>query len=214
MILAYTGTPGSGKSYHAVVDIWKRVQLGYPVITNIPMEIPWKRTLLRKNEEKRKDVYVFKEVFEITPKFLEEFSEKLREAKGWKRVPEEYITLVIDEAQLIFNCRDWQVAGRSEWLRFFQLHRKLGYKIILITQICKMLDNQLRGLLEYEIIHRKASNFGIRGFLLSLAFGTFTLILAVRVWSVMRERIDCQVFRYSRRIARMYDTARIYSAGE
>ena len=93
MILAYTGTPGSGKSYHAVVDIWKRVQLGYPVITNIPMEIPWKRTLLRKNEEKRKSVYVFKEVFEITPKFLEEFSESLRVAKGWKRVPEEYITL-------------------------------------------------------------------------------------------------------------------------
>lgn len=210
MILAYTGTPGSGKSYHAVYDIWKRVQLGFPVVTNIPLEIPWKRSLLRKNEEKRKETYVFKETFDITPKFLEQFSERIRVQHGWKRVPEEYITLVIDEAQLVFNCRDWQVAGRAEWLRFFQLHRKLGYKIILITQIAKMLDSQLRGLMEYEIIHRKASNFGLKGMFLSVLFMTPTLILAVRVWAVMRERIDAQVFRYSRRIARMYDTARIF----
>lgn len=210
MILAYTGTPGSGKSYHAVYDIWKRVQLGFPVVTNIPLEIPWKRSLLRKNEEKRKETYVFKETFDITPKFLEQFSERIRAQHEWKRVPEEYITLVIDEAQLVFNCRDWQVAGRAEWLRFFQLHRKLGYKIILITQIAKMLDSQLRGLMEYEIIHRKASNFGLKGMFLSVLFMTPTLILAVRVWAVMRERIDAQVFRYSRRIARMYDTARIF----
>ena len=64
MILAYTGTPGSGKSYHAVYDIWERVKYGHPVITNIPCTFPGKKEYPQ---------YVFKEIWEITPEFLEEF---------------------------------------------------------------------------------------------------------------------------------------------
>lgn len=209
MILAYTGTPGSGKSYHSAVDIWDRVRFGHPVITNIPMDFPIKHRS-KKAQLKTSNAYHYKDMWEITPKYLMDFSEELRKERGWKRVPEDYIFIVIDEAQLIFNCRDWSAKGRMEWIKFFQLHRKLGYRVILITQVCKMLDNQMRGLVEYEILHRKASNFGIKGALISAFFLSPSVFIAVRMWAVLKERVDCKVYRYSRKIAKMYDTNKVY----
>ena len=209
MIEAYTGTPGSGKSFHAVKDIWERVKYGHPVVTNIPMSFPVKHFRKKKNVS-RETNYCFRETYEIAPAFLQAFSESVRSEKGWIRVPEDYIYLVIDEAQLIFNCRNWGDRERKEWVKFFTLHRKLGYRVILITQMSKMLDNQIRGLLEYEIIHRKFSNFGLRGWAISLMLFSPTLFACVRVWSAMNERIDCEILRYNRRIAKMYDTARLY----
>ena len=208
MLLAYTGTPGSGKSYHAVSEIWERVKYGHAVVTNIPLTFPKPKLFLR--NVSRETCYHFKETWEITPQYLIEFSETVRKQKGWERVPEDYIYLVIDEAQLIFNCRNWNDKSRQEWVKFFTLHRKLGYHIILITQMSKMLDNQIRGLLEYEIIHRKFSNYGLKGTILSLALFSPTLFACVRVWSAMNERIDCEILRYNRRIARMYDTAKLF----
>lgn len=209
MILCYTGTPGSGKSYHAAYDIWERVKYGHPVITNIPMQFPTKHRR-KAAVEKTNAAYIQRETWQITPKMLMDFSEELRKQKGWQRVPEDYIFLVIDEAQLIFNCRDWQAKDRMEWIKFFQLHRKLGYRVILITQVCKMLDNQMRGLVEYEILHRKASNFGLKGALVSAFFLSPSVFIAVRMWAVLKERVDCQIYRYSRRVARMYDTNKTY----
>ena len=37
----------------------------------------------------------------------------------------------------------------------FSQHRKLGYRVILIAQFDRMLDRQIRSVLEYEYIHRK-----------------------------------------------------------
>lgn len=203
MILAYTGTPGAGKTFHAVHDIWERVKYGHNVITNIPMKFPKRKNVSH-------ETYTYKDTWEITPNYLMEYSEQLREQKKWGRVPEEYIYLVIDEAQLIFNCRNWNDKDRKEWVKFFTLHRKLGYHIILITQMSKMLDNQMRGLLEYEIIHRKFSNFGIKGIALSLFLLSPTLFACVRVWAPMNERIDCELLRYNRKVAKMYDTTKLY----
>ena len=76
---------------------------------------------------------------------------------------EDQILLVIDESQLIFNARDWQKAGREKWLSFFSQHRKYGYHIILVAQFDRMIDRQIRSLIEYEYVHRKVGNYGIKG---------------------------------------------------
>lgn len=203
MIEAYTGTPGSGKSYHAVYDMVERIKWGHPVITNIPLN-------LGKIKEKRASCYVFKETFEMQDEnfilWLKEFSSELCEEKKLSRLPEDYIFLVIDEAQLIFNCRDWQDKNRKLWTSFFQLHRKYGYHVILITQMSKMLDKHIQGLLEYEIIHRKFSNFGLKGIFLSFLLLSPNLFACVRMWAAMRTRIDCKIIRYSNRIGKYYNT--------
>lgn len=207
MIEAYTGTPGSGKTYHVVYDMWNALKYGRPVISNIPLQLPT-RFMGKKNYEWRN--WHFEETYNITPSMLYEISHSIKEQRGFKRVPEDYILLVIDEAQLVFNCRDWQVHDRRAWLSFFQQHRKLGYHVILVTQMAHMLDKHMQGLLEYEIVHRKFSNYGWRGWMVSLMLLSPTLFSCMRVWACMRTRIDAKVLRYSRRIARLYDTTQTY----
>lgn len=206
MIAVYTGTPGSGKSYHAASLMWDKLRLNHPVITNISLNLPEKYFGKVKNWR-----YYQKEIWDITPAFLEEFSENFKKEKGWKRVPEDYIFLVIDEAQLIFNCRNWNDKDRKAWIAFFQLHRKLGYCVILITQMQKMLDAQIRGLVEYEHVHRKISNFGWKGFLLSLFLLSPKAFIDVTMWAVLREKVGVELFRFHKSIAMLYDTNRMFS---
>lgn len=203
MIVSFTGTPGSGKSYHAVYYIYERLKYGHLVVTNILLDT----SLLT---EKEKQAYRYYDVHDITPKLLCQISQELKETKKWKRVPEDYITLVIDEAQLVFNCREWNKVGRDGWIEFFTQHRKLGYYVILVCQMQKMLDNQIRGILEYDIIHRKFSSYGLKGLIVSLCFLSLTMISCVRVWSPLNERIDAEYLRYSKRIGRLYDTCTLF----
>ena len=113
--------------------------------------------------------------------------------------------LVVDEAQLLFNAREWGKNGRSEWLSFFTQHRKYGYHVVLVAQFDRMIDRQIRSLIEYEFIHRKVSNFGVKGFLLSLAMGGKVLV-AVKMWYPLKERISAEFFRARKRYFRIYDT--------
>ena len=46
------------------------------------------------------------------------------------------------------NCRDFGRKDRNAWVTFFSQHRKLGFNIILITQSDRMLDKQIRSLVE------------------------------------------------------------------
>lgn len=73
---------------------------------------------------------------------------------------------------LIFNSREWQKQfdHRMQWLEFLSQHRKYGYKVILAAQADKMIDNQFRMLIEYEVKHRKLGKFGVWGAILSRLF--------------------------------------------
>ena len=64
---------------------------------------------------------------------------------------------------------------------FFSQHRKYGYDVTLIAQFDRMIDKQLRGLIEYEYIHRKLSNYGFGGKIMSLIFGGNTFVV-VQMW--------------------------------
>ena len=113
--------------------------------------------------------------------------------------------MVIDESQLIFNCRDWGNKHRSEWLSFFTQHRKLGYHILLLAQFDTMLDKQIRSLLEYETVHRKIGNYGIVGKGVSLlSFGT--LFCSIKYWYPMSQKINVHFFKGNKKLYKIYDT--------
>ena len=140
---------------------------------------------------------------ELMPAYLIKFAQEHIKKTG--KVKEGSILLVIDECQRMFNARDWGQKGRQDWLSFFTLHRHLGYDIILIAQFDRMLDRQIRALIEYEYIHRKVSNFGWKGKLLScLAFGN--LFVTVKVWYPMKEKVGSEWFRAKKRYYGLYDT--------
>lgn len=199
MISCYTGTCGSGKTFHAVQKILEKLKKGGYAIGNIELNVA----------DKYKSHYKYVDMYDITIGLLMDYAKEVSEKIG-RRLKEDELLLVVDEAQLIFNCREWNQQGRKEWTKFFQLHRKLGYGIILVTQMSKMLDKQIYGVMEYEVIHRKASNFGIKGKLVSAIMLSPTLFVAVTLWSALREKISVEMIPYSKGVARAYDTTLIY----
>lgn len=199
MVYLYSGTPGSGKSLHqaSIIEAW--LKLGKPVIANYSIAT----SLIKKCKGEFTEV----NVYELTPDFLKDYSRKYFENHKFK---EGTIRLFIDEAQLIFNARDWSQKGRSAWLEFFTQHRKYGYDIFLIAQFDRMLDRQIRSLIEYEVIHRKIKNFGLKGRILSLIAGG-GLFVAVKIWYPMKEKTGAEFFKYSRRLAALYNSYQDFS---
>lgn len=194
MIYLYTGTPGSGKSLDTARMIKGQLMLNNPVICNFPIN-----TTKVKNPEK----FIYKCNEELTSEYLCGFA---KDYWGKGRPKEGGITLVIDECQMLFNARDWSKAGRSDWNKFFQVHRHYGYDIVLVTQFDSMIDKQVRSLVEYEVKHRKVSNFGIRGYFLQLLFLAPTLFCKIKYWYPMKEKISAEFYRGGKRLYSLYDT--------
>lgn len=196
MISLYSGTPGSGKSLHVAKTIYWWVRAGNPCICNFPVAT-------EKIKLSRKQDFHFVREDELTPEYLVKFAKDFIKKNG--KPKEGSILLVIDECQRIFNARDWGQKGRADWLSFFTLHRHLGYDIILIAQFDRMLDRQIRALIEYQYIHRKVSNFGWKGKLLSLlAFGN--LFVTVKIWYPMKEKTGSEWYRAKKMYYGLYDT--------
>lgn len=200
MISLYSGTPGSGKSLHCARTITNWSRLGYPVIGNFTVDL---------SKFKKAD-FTYCPNDKLTPEFLVNFS---RQRFGSKQPKEGSILLVIDECQLIFNAREWQQSGRAQWLSFFTQHRKLGYDIILIAQFDRMVDRQIRSLIEHEYIHRKMSNFGWQGKIMSLFFGGKTFI-AVKMWYPLHEKLGSEIFHARKSLYSIYDSYATFDADQ
>ncbi len=196
MIYLFSGTPGSGKSLHQarLVYNWVNV-LNNPCICNYEIN-----TNMIKEKNRKNFVYVDNE--KLTPEFLMKFSREFFKDHKFK---EGKIRCFIDESQLLFNAREWDAKGRKQWTSFFTQHRKFGYDIYLIAQFDRMLDRQIRSLIEYEIIHRKISNFGWVGKLLSLIVGG-KLFVSVLVWYPLKEKISSEFFVYRKKWSNFYDS--------
>lgn len=197
MIDLYSGTPGSGKSLHLASYIYWQLWRGEPVVANVEINT----TRIKKSVP-----FTYIATFDLDPAKLISFS---RDYFKGKSIKEDKILLVIDECQLIFNAREWSKAGRSEWLSFFTQHRKYGYHVILVAQFDSMIDKQIRSLIEYQYIHRKVSNFGLKGKLLSLVMGG-KMHVAVKMWYPMKEKVGSEFFRARKRVFRLYDTYAVF----
>lgn len=95
--------------------------------------------------------------------------------------------------------------NRLEWIEFLSQHRKYGYRVILCAQSDKMVDNQFRMLIEYEVKHRKLSKFGVWGWLISrLLLGRG--FLWITYYYQTQERLATDWYLGNRKDFSMYDT--------
>lgn len=193
MIDLYSGTPGSGKSLHVAEKIYYALKFGRSVVCNFDIDI----SRFRKSVD-----FTYIDNSSITPDWLIEYS---RQHFDGKRIVEDDILLVLDECQLLFNAREWNKKGRDKWLSFYTQHRKFGYHVILIAQFDRMIDRQIRSLIEYEYVHRKVSNFGWQGKILSIFMGGKTFV-AVKVWYPMSEKVGQEFYHARKKFYRLYDT--------
>lgn len=175
MLQTYTGTPGSGKSYHIVLDMINHIKIGGIVVTNLELDI--KNILKYHPKITQKDLderLIILPNSSITPKLLFNIS--------LQNINNQYARLlVIDEAGDLFNTREWNNANRPGWLKFFRMHRHLRYNCILVSQHRKMLDKQIQWLFDTDVQHRNIKEYGFLGWLLHLLFPKLFISVSVYV---------------------------------
>ena len=205
MIELYTGTPGSGKSLHCASEIYFRVKRGKNCIANFDINMG----VFRK--KKKAGLFVYVDNSDLNPDLLMDLALSYHKRNTNGHIVEAQTTLIIDECQILFNSRDWQAVDRMKWAVFFTQHRKYGYNIILITQFDRLIDRQIRSVVEYEVVHRKVSNFQFFGMLLGLFFKG-NVFVAVTRWYGVKERMGSEFFVLMPRYAHMYDSYKIFGA--
>lgn len=196
MIYLYSGTPGSGKSLDMARAILGDLNNNKPVICNFEIFLPGKKKKLLKN-------FHMVENNDLSPRFLYDFS---REYFKNHRFSEDQINLYIDECQLMFNARQWNSAGRDDWLKFFTNHRHYGYCIILACQFDRMIDRQIRCLIETEVLHRKCNNMGWMGAFFRVLFLSPTLFVKVHYYYPTKLKLRSEFFKYHRKYASIYNS--------
>lgn len=192
-ITLYTGSPGSGKSYNCVRTIysWLTKKKNNCVVANFDIKI--------KNEKMKKKIKgKFTRIYDedITTTYMLEYANKNHEPSL-----ESQTLLIIDEASLYFNSREWMAdKSRKDWLKFMAQHRKFGFEIILLCQNDRQIDRQIRSLVEYEKIHRKVNNHKI--------FKIFpkTVFVCVNYWYVLNMKVDSEFIFYTKKFGEIYDT--------
>lgn len=191
MIYLYTGTPGSGKSYHAAQVVDRALRRKMPVIANFEVTL---------DEKKHKGEYIYIDTLDMTPDFFMSYAEE--HFKPGRN--EHQGIIIIDEAQIPFNSREGLNRNRMKWISFFSKHRHYFYDIILITQHDRMIDRQIRSLVETEYKHRKLTNFGAKGWLMIVIF--HKMFVAVQYWYPIQEKVGSEFFNLSKRVCKLYDT--------
>lgn len=197
MIELYSGTPGSGKSLHLARKVRDSLKFSCPVIGtfHINKDMLWKNS---------KYPYTYINIYELTPKKLLEYYQQHKDQYLKKGVEGSFL-LVIDECQRIFNSRTWQeTKNRNEWITFFAEHRHFGFNVILVSQMDIMIDRQIRGLLEYNYLHRKVDNFGIGGKFFSFFLGNFVV---VKTWYAIKGfNLGSEFIRGNKKLYNFYNT--------
>lgn len=219
MITLYTGTPGSGKSLHSAQVIRDNLIWAHRnVIANFPVDMRYVWYTNRQLKQMEKDskyepkkrktsrFYYIDDLY-LTPDFLYAYAKKFHEPRK-----ESQTLVVIDECQAdwLFGNRSWQNKMRPAWCRLFQVHRHLGFDFILMAQSDKLIDKAIRCEIEYEVKHRKISNFGMKGKLIGLLIGGCAFV-AVKVWYGIGQKVDSHFFRYRKMYSKFYDSYRDFS---
>jgi len=195
VIYFYSGTPGSGKSFCTAKEIWQRLRLKRDIISTVNINLD----KISDGGKKVLGKFTYKPIMDITPEYLYEYA-----FKNHKKGKEGQTLLILDECQIIFNPREYQLKNRAEWILFFTKHRHLGYKIIMISQNDRLIDRQIRSLFEYEVKHRKVNN---RGFLWMLPFKCFAQI---SYWYGVKERLSGKFIIFKKKYAQIYDSYVMY----
>ena len=199
-VYLYSGTPGSYKSFHATQQVLNALKNGKNVICNYAVDYSQFFTV---KERKRLGKFFLVDNNTLTVDYLLKFAFLNHQKKKIK--PDEVLTLVvIDEASIMFNSRQFQKADRLTWVNFFANHRHYNYDIILIAQHDRMIDRQIRCLIEYDVKHRALKHWNFGFALLSAVFGG--LYHCVEYWYPCNLKTDTKLCKFNRHVAECYNT--------
>lgn len=150
MIICFSGTPGSGKTYEAVVKIIDNLRLGRVVYTNIdgfddPACLEMIKTVTGFG-----DYELSTHLFYLAEHQVKEF---------WKHCKPKSL-IIIDEVHKFFSSRNWQKAENQAFSNWASTHRHYGYDVVLLTQDIEKIDSHVRSLVEWTYYFRKVNFLG------------------------------------------------------
>lgn len=149
MIIVFEGTPGSGKSYEAVVRILDNLRKGREVFVYLDgMD----------NKSCRELIGVFSDLYGklddrlhcIEPAEIPTFFDNLPAGAF----------IVLDEVHKWFGAREWNTTKNKRFADYCSTHRHHGHDILLITQDINGLDSAVRRLVEWTYRYRKINFLG------------------------------------------------------
>lgn len=124
MISVYTGFPGSGKSLHAVSLIYAHVKGKSMVVTNMDLTGFENSPYFQYH-----DFRWFENVENVKAVASEHFHDKVK------------TLFVIDEAQVLFDSRNWSAAGRMDWNIFFPCIGIIVVTLFWLPRVFRILIN-------------------------------------------------------------------------
>lgn len=130
IIRIFSGLPGSGKSYHATLEILDWVQKGGQVYTNANID--------------------FRDTFPKLNCFSVKRFDDIKDFKYFRNS-----LIVYDEGHIGLDSRDWKTLEHSERVLLSQL-RKIGNKLIVISQDFDRVDTVVRDLTSLCVEHHRA----------------------------------------------------------
>ncbi|WP_172200892.1 zonular occludens toxin domain-containing protein [Saccharibacillus qingshengii] len=195
----YSGSVGSGKSYHAVKDAIDKLSYRRKnsVVANFAITFSDRQ---RKKGVDKRFFYVEDEQLE-TPDYLMELSIR----NGWVG-KEGSALLILDEAAVYFNARDWNAKGntRMKWIKFIVNSRKWGYDITFIAQEIRMMDRQMRSIIEHDVQHAKLNNFAWFKFL------PLPVFVTIKKWLAADFKGQVRFHLLLPWVAKRYDTMKLF----
>ena len=196
MITLYSGTPGSGKSYHAVIDmVFKlRKKTKNTVISNIPLDFSRVKDCV--------GTFVYVDNKDLTCDYLKCYARDNHDFSGNVREIEGQTLVIIDECQVFFNPREFGRSDRLEWVNFFTMHRHLGYNFILISQFDRLIDRQIRNNFEYEVKHRKVNNFKVARLI------PVPIFVCIERWYGTNEKCGVDFLVFKKKYGNLYASVR------
>lgn len=140
MIEIFEGRLGGGKTYSAVARALVHLSRGGHVYTNVDLNLEGCRAYCAKYYK------VEIEDSQVTFFAIEEIETvHLRLRSGTRDCP---VLVILDEAQLWFNSRDWNKTNR-DFLTFLTQSRKVSVDFIFISQSMLNIDKQFMRLVQY-----------------------------------------------------------------
>jgi zona occludens toxin (predicted ATPase) len=145
MIIGFTGTPGSGKTYDAVRRILNSLSMDRVVYTNIDgMDAPECLEMIKK-VCKLSSRALAKQLIYLQPDQTENF---------WDHISPGAL-IVLDEVDKIFDSREWQSEKNKKFSSWCSTHRRYGCDLFLITLDMARISASMRALFERCFVFRR-----------------------------------------------------------
>lgn len=200
----FSGTPGSGKSLLATYQGIEALETAKNVIANFPFDLSYFHGPFHRQKGK----FLYVPTKDMTPEYFLRYAAENHVRKGPKAKKAQTLVL-IDEAETKFNPRAWKEESRLDWIYFFANHRHFNYDFILICPNDRMLDRQIRAIIQTEYKCRCISGFGYLGKAINKVFGG--LFASVSYNHAIQEKFFLPHFyKLHKRKARVYDTMALF----